>query len=226
MAIYDISVPISPRLPVWPGDPAVEVTRIADVNVGDASNVSRLRMSTHAGTHVDPPFHFLPDGETVDELALDVLLGPAWVADCRGVEEVTAEVLEAAAIPSGTIRLLLLTDNSALWNDPHHAFQRRFVDVAASGAVWMVERSIRLVGVDYASVDGFGDDGFPAHRVLLPNAVIILENLDLRHVPPNRAYELLCLPLKITGGDGAPARVVLRDGVWNWMEKSVKGWTN
>ncbi|MGH2544826.1 MAG: cyclase family protein [Candidatus Binatia bacterium] len=210
MALYDISVPISEKLPVWPGDPSVEVKRTGKIEEGSPVNVSQLRMGTHAGTHIDPPFHFIPDGRKVNELPLELLIGPAWVADCRGVTEVTADVLENAGIPEGTTRLLLRTDNSQHWNDPYHEFERSFVDIAPSGAEWMVEHGIRLVGIDYMSADNIGDDNAPAHHVLLPNDVPIVENLDLRHVPPNRPYDLFCLPLKIEGGDGAPARAVLR----------------
>jgi arylformamidase len=209
--IYDISVPVSPGLPVWPGDPSIRVNRTGKIEEGAPSNVSRLEMGTHTGTHLDPPFHFVPDGATVGELPLDILIGPAWVADCRGTPEVTREVLEEAEIPEDTFRLLLLTDNSANWDDPHHDFDRGYVDIARSGAEWMVERGIRLVGIDYMSVDHIDDEGFPAHCLLLPNSVIIIENLDLRAVPTGRSYELICLPLKLAGGDGAPARVVLRE---------------
>jgi arylformamidase len=211
VAIYDISVPISPRLPLWPDDPPVEVNRVARMEEGSPANLSELRMGSHTGTHVDPPFHFLPDGRTVDELPLEVLVGAAWVADCRGVAEVTAEVLQAAKVPAGTTRLLLRTDSSQNWGEPHHEFDSRFVDLAASGAEWIVERGVRLVGIDYMSVDSPDDEDAPAHNILLPNNIVIVENLDLRHVPPNRAYELICLPLKIVGGDGAPARAILRE---------------
>ncbi|MBA3534877.1 MAG: cyclase family protein [Ardenticatenales bacterium] len=210
MTIYDVSVPISNQLPVWPGDPAIEVTRTGKMEEGSPVNVSQLRMGTHTGTHIDPPFHFLPDGCKVDELPLERLIGPAWLADCRGTREVTREVLAQASIPGDVTRLLLLTDNSAIWENPTHEFDRGFVDIAVSGAEWMVERGIQLVAIDYMSADNIDDENGPAHHVLLPNDVLIIENVDLRHVPPNQCYELICLPLKVQHGDGAPARVVLR----------------
>ncbi len=213
MKIYDVSVPISDGLPVWPGDPSIEVQRTGKVEEGAPSNVSSITMGSHTSTHIDPPFHFVPDGDTVDVLSLERLIGPAWVVDCRGAREVTGELLQGAGVPEGTTRLLLRTDNSALWDDPHHEFFRGYVDIAQSGAEWMVARGVQVVGIDYASVDNIDGEGFPAHNVLLPNEVIIIENLDLRAVPPDRAYELICLPLKIVGGDGAPARVVLREMV-------------
>jgi arylformamidase len=210
VAFYDISVPISSNLPVWPGDPPIEVERTGKIEEGSPVNVSRVRMGTHTGTHVDPTYHFFAGGRTVDTLPLEDLIGPAWVADCRGVPEVTREVLERGGMPDGTTRLLLLTDNSRHWDDPYHPFYDDFVDIAVSGAEWMIERGIRLVGIDYMSVDNIADDNGPAHHVLLPDDVIIIENLDLRHIDPNREYELICLPLKLEHGDGAPARAVLR----------------
>lgn len=210
MTLYDLSVPISDHLPVWPGDPTIRVARTGKMEEGSPVNVSQLQLGSHTGTHVDPPFHFLPDGPTIDQIPLERFIGPAWLADCRGVREVTRECLAGAGIPPDTTRLLLLTDNAAYWADPQHEFQRDFVDIAPSGAEWMVEQGIQLVGIDYMSADNFHDENGPAHHILLPHEIIIIENLDLRDVPPNQPYELLCMPLKIAGGDGAPARVALR----------------
>ncbi len=210
VALYDISVPIANQLPVWPGDPRLRIERTSRMEAGDPFNVSQITMGTHTGTHVDPPFHFMANGATLDEVPLERWIGPAWVADCRGSAQVTGEQLEGAGIPDGCTRLLLLTDNSALWENPSHAFKRAFVSVSASAADWIRARGIQLVGIDYMSVDRFDDEQATTHHLLLPHGILVIENLDLRHVPPNRAYELLCLPLKIVGGDGAPARVVLR----------------
>lgn len=211
MKFYDLSVPISDKLPVWPGDPSISIKRTGKLEEGSPVNVSQIQMGTHTSTHVDAPYHFLRDGRKVDELELERLIGPAWVADCRGAEMVTAEVLDEANVPQGTTRLLLLTDNARHWDDPHHEFDKGFVAIAKSGAEWMVARGIVLVGLDYMSADAFDSDGSPAHHTLLPQGIIIVENLDLRDVPPNREYELICLPLKLAGSDGAPARVVLRE---------------
>lgn len=210
MRYYDISVPISPGMPVWPGDPAVEVDRVGRMEDGADANVSRLRLGSHTGTHIDPPFHFVPDGAGVDALDLETLIGPAYVADCRGASILDAEVLGGAGVPEGCRRLLVLSDNSALWAEPEHEFHRDYVALDGGGARWLLERGVRLIGLDYLSADRFGSEGYPAHHTLLPEGVIIVEGLDLRGVPPGRSYELICLPIKVAAGDGAPVRAVLR----------------
>lgn len=208
--IYDVSVPISPELPVYPGDSGVEITPVARMAQGALADVSRLSLGTHTGTHVDPPGHFILGGAMVDSLPLDVLIGPAWVADTRGHRAITREVLERLDIPQGVLRVLFLTDNSALW-DQRHEFARDFVYLKGDAAQHLVDRGMQLVGIDYLSVEQFGSDRPVTHLTLLGAGVVIIEGLDLREIRPGR-YTLVCLPLKIAGGDGAPARVVLIEG--------------
>jgi arylformamidase len=198
--IIDISRPIGPDTPVWPGDPPVVVERVARVEAGDPADVSRLQLGTHTGTHVDPPAHFLPGGVTVDELPLDVLVGPAVVADLTGVPSIGPGVLEGLGLPTGTVRLLLKTGREAA---------DRAADglLSADGARWLVDRGVLLVGADTLSVEA-ATDAYPVHRLLLGAGVVLVEGLDLGSVTPG-PYQLVCLPLRITGGDGAPARAVL-----------------
>jgi arylformamidase len=191
--IIDISLPIGPDTPVWPGDPPVLVEPVARVAAGDPADVSRLQLGTHTGTHVDPPAHFLPGGVTVDELPLDVLIGPAFVADLTGGGPIDAGRL-AAAVPAGTTRLLLRTGGT------HGA-------LTAAGARWLVESGVRLVGADTLSLEPTSED-YPVHHELLGAGVIIVEGLDLSRAAAG-PYQLVCLPLRITAGDGAPARAVL-----------------
>jgi arylformamidase len=208
MPIYDISLTLSPTLPIWPGDPAFQLTRESDLAHGDEATVSRLNCSAHIGTHVDAPAHFLLGGRGVETLDLDLLIGPAWVADVPAtVTALTAAALEALKIPSGVTRLLFRTRNSEYWTTPTPAFQEEFVAVTADGAAWLVERGILLVGVDYLSVAPF-HDGIEPHQILLSAGVIPLEGLNLSAIEPG-AYQLICLPLKLQGCDGAPARAVL-----------------
>lgn len=209
--LYDISVPLTSAFPVWPGDPAIQVERRSRMEEGGYCNVSHVSVGTHGGTHMDAPFHFVPDGKRLWELPLDRLIGPCWVADCRGARLVTAAQLDAAGISADVTRLLLRTDNSEWWAEPNYEFHRDFVALSGDGAQWVVERGIQLVGIDYMSIDAFDAEGSPAHHILLPNEVIVVENLDLRTVPLNRAYDLLCLPLSLAaGGDGAPVRAILK----------------
>ncbi|MEZ0397030.1 MAG: cyclase family protein [Anaerolineales bacterium] len=208
MSIYDITVPIHPSMPVWPGDPQVVLEQVASIDAGANANVSHLKAGVHVGTHVDAPHHFLNDRRTVESLPLEVLTGPALVVrlpdECQVV---TAADLEAAAIPAGTERLLLKTHNSSFWQASRHDFRPDFVGVAADAAEWLVGRGVRLVGVDYLSVAPY-KQSVPTHEILLRASVVIVEGLDLSAVPPGR-YNLYCLPLKLVGSDGAPARAIL-----------------
>jgi arylformamidase len=208
MKIHDISLTISADMPVWPGDPPVQLTQVEFMDRGDNANVTRLSMSAHTGTHVDAPHHFLNDGRTVENLPLDVLIGPCFVEQLPDpVEAITAEVLERQSLGEGTTRVLFGTGNSHYWTAGQRDFQRDFVAVTEGGAKWLVDHGIRLVGVDYLSVAPFGDST-PTHRVLLEAGVVILEGLNLAQVPRG-FYELYCLPLKLAGCDGAPARAIL-----------------
>jgi len=207
MRIYDITVPLSSALPVYPGDPEVTITPLAQLQWGDAANVSRLVLSSHTGTHLDAPRHFFADGLTIDGLDLHVLMGPARVCAFPHVtSHLTADDLRPLGL-AGTQRLLLQTPNAALWQKT--GFQTNYVALTESAAYLLVEMGIQLVGIDYLSVDAFERQDFPVHRILLRAGVLILEGLDLRAVPPGD-YELLALPLLLQHGDGAPVRAILR----------------
>ncbi len=206
--LYDISLTITPALPVWPGDPTIILERMNKIEEGANSNVSRLTTSVHVGTHVDAPVHFLPGAKSVDELALEVLIGAAQVIQFADyVDVISADVLEEADISAGTTRLLIKTRNSALWQEKDPIFHKDFVAIDESGAEFLVQRGIRLVGVDYLSVAPYRLVA-PTHKILLQAGVIILEGADLSRVPGGE-YELVCLPIKLGGSDGAPARAVL-----------------
>ncbi len=208
-AILDITVPITPGMPVWPGDPPVQLERFSAIANGDAANISRLACCVHTGTHVDAPLHFIEHGQAVEQLALDVLIGPALVVELDDtVEAITPTHLEALALPPETTRVLFKTRNSALWHNPEHAFVPDFVALTSEAAIWLVECGMQLVGVDYASVQRFADESPRTHQVLLEAGVVIVEHVNLLHVSPG-LYHLICLPLKLVGSDGAPARAVL-----------------
>jgi arylformamidase len=200
--LIDVTVPIRDGMPVYDRNPAVHLERARSIAAGDMVNISRLDLGVHTGTHVDAPVHFIEDGAGAESIDPETLIGPAYVVDATSLHaDIAAEALEALDLPDGAGRLLFKTPNSRLWD--LDAFTRDFIRFVESGAVALVERAVRLVGIDYLSI---GDEA--AHRVLLGNGVVPLEGLDLREVEPG-PYTLYCLPLKLVGSDGAPARVLL-----------------
>lgn len=205
----DISLPISPELMTWPGQPHPEIRPVQRMAEGDGADVSEVRIGTHAGTHIDPPRHMIEGGAGIDETPLEVLIGPCWVADATGRGgALGADDLDSLQVPAGADRLLLRTDNSDLWRMDAVGFPDDYVCLAPDGARWVVERGIRLIGTDFLGIEQRGTAGHPAHVELLSNGVTIVEGLDLGHVEPG-AYLLAVLPLRLVDGDGGPARAVL-----------------
>ena len=208
MKIYDISLTVSPSLPVWPGDPSIVLDRLSKMEEGEHNNVSKMASGVHVGTHVDAPYHFISDGKTIEQLRLDVLIGPAQVIELpEDCGLVTADDLKKAGIAEGTERLLLKTRNSHYWYQPGLPFQTDFVALSPDGAEYLVQRGVKLIGIDYFSIAPFRDS-IPTHRILLGAEVIILEGVNLSEVSAGQ-YQLYCLPVKLGGSDGAPARAVL-----------------
>lgn len=207
MRIFDISIPISTDMPVYPGDPAVTIEPVLQISKGDLANVSRLSFGNHTGTHVDPPVHFVPGGRTVDQLDLDTLYGLAIVVDMLPIEKViTASDLDRAKLSPRTQRMLFKTRNSELWDKS--GFQKDFVAFSPDAAEWLVAHGVRLVGIDYLSAEAYSAPQPLAHRALLGAGVIIVEGLNLSNIAPGD-YTLACLPIRIKNGDGAPARAIL-----------------
>ncbi|MEX2224862.1 MAG: cyclase family protein [Dehalococcoidia bacterium] len=205
--IYDITVPLRSGMPVYEGDPEVQITRTGSLEDGDLANVSRLDFGAHTGTHIDAPVHFLDGAPGVDALSLDTLIGAAHVVDATHLHmHIGAGEIASLGLDEGVERVLFKTKNSQLWEQD--TFSSNFIGLTVSAARVLVERGVRLVGIDYLSIAP-KDDPAPTHRVLLEAGIVIVEGLDLRLVDPGM-YELICLPLRIVGGDGAPARAVLR----------------
>lgn len=209
MRTYDISLTISPDLPTWPGDPKISLNRFSRMEDGAPCNVTQISACVHVGTHVDAPYHFLGgEAPTVEQLPLNLLTGRSYVLHLPDeVDLITAEVLERASIPPRTRRLLFKTRNSAYWNGAVKDFQKDFVALSPDGAQYIVERGIHLVGVDYLSVASFAEPE-QTHQILLRAGVVVIEGLNLSQVSQGR-YALYCLPIKIAGADGAPARAIL-----------------
>jgi arylformamidase len=211
MRIYDVSVPISELTPTYPGDPGIELKAWASIKRGDAANVTLLHFGAHTGTHVDAPAHFIEGASRVGMMPLEVLVGRAVVVEIPGeVRAIEASHLRASDL-RGATRVLFKTRNSQFWADTAHGFHTDYTYIAPDAARLLVESGVRLVGIDYLSVEAFKPERYETHQVLLSSGVVIIEGLDLREVAAGM-YELICLPLKITGGegDGAPARAILR----------------
>lgn len=207
MRTYDISLTINLDLPTWPGDPKIGLERFLSIKNGDPVNAMKMSMSVHTGTHVDAPCHFLDGGAGVNEMVLKTLTGRAFVLYLPDAELITAKVLETAELPPRTRRVLLKTRNSEYWSRKEKQFHENYVAISPDGAQYLVDRGVQLVGVDYLSVAPYSDPE-PTHKILLESGVVIVEGLDLSGVSDGR-YNLYCLPLKIQGSDGAPARAIL-----------------
>jgi arylformamidase len=207
MRIYDVSVPLSAALPAWPGDPAIEIQEWSTLANGDGANVSVVHFGAHSGTHVDAPAHFIAGARKVESLDLEALIGEAEVIeipeDCRVIDE--------EMISANSARVLFKTRNSKFWVGDFKGFRTDFTYLSLAAAEKLAQQGVKLVGIDYLSIEQFGSRDHETHRALLSREVIILEGLNLTEVPAGK-YELICLPLRLRGqlGDGAPARAVLR----------------
>ena len=206
MKIYDISLSLSPQCIRWVTSQPMELIERKRMSRGDANNSSSVHASAHAGTHVDAPFHFVPDGKTIESLPVELFIGPARVCAVDAGTHITAADVAKAAI-QGESRVLFKTRNSALLKKG--VYDPGFAAFSVDGAKALVDGGVKLVGLDYLSA-AKADEQVPVHRAFLDSGVILLEGIDLSDVPPGR-YELICPPVKLAGSDGAPCRAVLRE---------------
>jgi len=206
MKIYDISLPVSGDLIIWPGDTPVTVTPTSSITKGDKCNVSCLKMGMHTGTHIDAPYHFLKEGGTTDSIPIDTFIGKCVVVEANG-NCIEKEDFQSANL-NEINKILFKTRNSKLWTG-NCPFDTDYVYLGIDAARYLVELNIRLVGIDYLSIEDFKSEDNAVHKLLLQNNVVILEGLNLAGITPG-TYELICLPLKLQGCDGAPARVILK----------------
>ena len=208
MKIYDVSVPLRADMPTYVGEPGPSLDFRRLLSRGDSSTVSVLSLGSHTGTHVDAPSHFLDGAASVDSMSLDALVGPAYVAEFGGDSHITAIDLKAMGVPAECQRLLFKTRNGRFWDDL--SFHTDFIALAPDAARALTERGLRLVGIDYLSIERFRPHRHEVHETLLASGVVILEGLDLRRVAPGW-YFLVCAPLNVAGAEGAPARTFLID---------------
>lgn len=203
----DISVPVRSGMVHWPGDPPVKISRALDMERGDRHTLSRLSLGSHTGTHVDAPRHFIRNGTGIDRMPLEIAVGRARIIEVHDSESIKPEELARQRIRRGE-RLLFKTRNSSrVWQTDR--FIEDFVFISAPAADFLADRKVTLVGIDYLSVGGFKAGGSDIHRILLHAGIWLIEGLDLSLASPGR-YDLICLPLKIVDGDGAPARAIVR----------------
>jgi arylformamidase len=203
----DISLPLRNAMVAWPGDAPFERTSTLAIANGDECNLSQISTTAHIGTHMDAPRHYLADGAGIETMPIAASIGRARVIEIRDPDVIRTSELEPHHLVKGE-RVLFKTSNSAnCWKTDH--FQRKYVYIPPDTAHYLAERGVQTVGIDYLSVGGFESGGAETHRILLQAGIWIIEGLFLEHVEPGD-YELVCLPLKIIGGDGAPARAVLR----------------
>lgn len=208
MSWIDVSVAIREGMVHWPGNPPVRVEKTEEMARGDAADVSKISLGVHTATHVDAPSHFKVGGASIDQMPLEACVGPARVIAIRDPVQITVTELEPYGIAAGE-RILFKTANSPrAWRST--AFVEDAVYISVEAARWLASRQVRTVGIDYLSVGGFAaNNGVQVHEPLLAAGITIIEGLDLTEVPPGPC-ELLCLPIKILGGDGAPARAFVR----------------
>ncbi len=203
----DISVPLYSGMVHWPDNPPCEIELVMNIDYGDPCNLSRLSMGVHTGTHMDAPFHFIQSGKSIDTMPFEATIGPARVLEINDPQAIKIEELEPYAIQPGE-RILFKTSNSTrAWQSA--TFVEDFIYISHEAAQYLAEKQVQTVGVDYLSVGGYRIDGPETHRALLGAGIWIIEGLNLSTVQAG-AYELLCLPLKMMGAEGAPARAILR----------------
>jgi arylformamidase len=206
--IFDITVEISESMLVWEGDKGVKINQVSTIKNGASYNLTRLDLGVHNGSHVDAPLHFLEDGKSIDQFPLSSMVGPVQVVKIDDqIDLITEEVLKTTGIHHETKRLLFKTKNSNYWKRQIHEFQKDYCGVTSDGAQYLTTLGLQMVGIDYLSFSPLSDLEEP-HRILMRKGVIILETVNLAGVEPG-FYDLYCLPLKLVGCEGAPARVIL-----------------
>jgi len=207
MKIYDVSVHMHPGMQIYPGDPRFRSKVMKSLEKGDAFSLSKIMMSNHTGTHVDAPSHIIAGGATVTELPLEVMNGRARVIQIGHREKIDVPELKQLVLMDD-FRILFKTRNSLLWSNHKH-FSKKYIYLTTDGARYLIDNGIKLIGFDYHSVERFEENGYPVHKMLLENQIVLIEGLNLAEVEPGE-YDLSCLPLPLKGMDAAPARVILK----------------
>lgn len=206
MCFFDVTLTISNTLITWPTDPAVSIRKTRLISQGDSCNVSELKFGSHCGTHIDAPYHFEENGIKVDQIPLKYLIGEVTVFDIKKKEKIDLEDVKSLPLQN-KVRVFFKTINSTYWKLSE--FKKNFVYITKEAAQYLIDNDVKLVGIDYLSVEKFNNNYADTHHTLLRKGVVIIEGLDLSNVEAGN-YELIALPLKIKDGDGSPARVILK----------------
>ena len=207
MRIIDISVPIDDKAPLWPGNIGPKTKRLSNIENGSEYNETSIEMNVHTGTHIDAPLHFIKNGQSIDKMNPSIFIGSVFIVHLPDVREITAKDLEKINLPKNVNRILFKTSNSLLWNKDNSEFEKEYVGITSDAATWLVEKKITLVGIDYISIATFKET-VEVHNILLKEGIAVLEAINLINVEGDN-YKLVCLPIKITNAEGAPARAVL-----------------
>jgi arylformamidase len=203
----DVSIPLRPGMPHWPGDFPFEISRDHDMSKGGENNLSRVAMSVHTGTHMDAPLHFFRDGRPMDTLPFNAVVGPARIVEIEDPESIKPDELDRHEIEAGERILFKTVNSSRAWKSDE--FYEDFVYISKEGADYLATKKVLTVGVDYLSVGGFRKDGAETHHALLGAGIWVIEGLDLSAAHAGH-YDLICLPLRLTGAEGSPARALVR----------------
>ena len=207
MKIIDISVPIDDKTPLWPGNVGPKIKSLSNIENGSVYNETSIEVNVHTGTHIDAPLHFIKNGQSIDRMNLSIFIGSVFIVYLPDVREITAKDLEKINLPENVNRILFKTSNSLLWNRDNSEFEKEYVGITSDAATWLVEKQITLVGIDYISIATFKET-VEVHNILLKEGIAVLEAINLVNVEEGN-YKLVCLPIKITNAEGAPARAVL-----------------
>jgi len=203
----DVSVPLTNGMAYWPGDPKVEIKRIHDMKDGDEENLTHISMCAHSGTHIDAPCHFRKSAKTIDKMPLTAGVGKARVIEIMEKEFITVEEIRPYRIRKGE-RILFKTKNSrSRWDNK--PFMKKFVHLSTEAATFLAEKEVQTIGIDYLSIGGYEGNVMEVHNIILKAGIWVIEGLNLSKITPGN-YELICLPIKISGADGAPSRALLR----------------
>jgi arylformamidase len=205
--IFDVTMTIKAGILIYPGDPEVRIEAMHPDSLKSCPVISRISFGSHTGTHVDAPRHFFKKGKSLDDISPDTFIGPCIVCDTGDADRITANLIKSFKIKNQN-RLLFKTRNSKLWKRKPRKFVEDYTHLTQDAAEYLVSSGVKVVGIDYFSVDSFHDEDCPVHKIFLSAGVLILESLNLSNVPTGK-YELICAPLKIKNSDAAPARIFL-----------------